>query len=252
MEGKAHRRLDEGLERQNGQNISIIVREFKHEDNPEVQKIFYEGMMEMIPDTAFRGLRFHPESLLLYAALTFVCFLITMGWWVVGLAPAVVLCGRYACSRSVIHTYTDLALKGDIEDTEKFYMKTPGYCRWVAVHEDKVVGLVESHQITGGVLELRRMSVDQNFRQCGVGVALAKKLLEFAMTHRFSSVVLGTTAYSHPAHRLYQRLGFRLVGVTNGYFAKGFRASLLEKVFYRVRHHHYKLDLHDNLNKVKH
>lgn len=74
MEEKACKRVDEGLDSglktQNGRNLSIIVREFKYEDNPEVQKIFYEGMMEMITDTAFRGLRFHPESLLLYAALT--------------------------------------------------------------------------------------------------------------------------------------------------------------------------------------
>lgn len=129
-----------------------------------------------------------------------------------------------------------------------------GSCLWVAVHEDKVVGLVAavSQQMTGGALQLQRMSVDQNFRQCGVGVALGRKPLEFAMTHGYSSVILGTTAYSPAAHRLYQCLGFQLVGVTNGYFAQGFQASLLEKVFYRVRHHHYNLDLHDSLNTVKH
>ena len=49
---------------------SIVVREFKPADEEEVKRIFYEGLMEMIPDTAFRGLRHHPESLLLYAAMT--------------------------------------------------------------------------------------------------------------------------------------------------------------------------------------
>ena len=49
---------------------TVFVRKFEVDDNPEVQRIFYEGLMEMIPDTAFRGLRHHPESLLLYAVVT--------------------------------------------------------------------------------------------------------------------------------------------------------------------------------------
>lgn len=57
-----------GLKDQNGQ--SLVVREFQLKDKPEVQRIFYEGLMEMVPDTAFRGLRHHPEILLLYTAIT--------------------------------------------------------------------------------------------------------------------------------------------------------------------------------------
>lgn len=57
-----------GPKAQSGHTVS--VREYEAADYPEVQQIFYEGMMEMIPDTAFRGLRHHPESLLLYTAMT--------------------------------------------------------------------------------------------------------------------------------------------------------------------------------------
>lgn len=49
---------------------TVVVREFEAADKDQVQCIFYEGLMEMVPDTAFRGLRHHPESLLLYAAAT--------------------------------------------------------------------------------------------------------------------------------------------------------------------------------------
>ncbi|XP_059187627.1 N-acetylaspartate synthetase-like [Centropristis striata] len=89
------------------------------------------------------------------------------------------------------------------------------------------------------------MCVDQSCRRCGVGVALGLKVLEFAATHGYSSVVLGTTAYSPAAHQLYQRLGFRCVGVTNGYITPGARRSFLTQIFYRVRHHHYSLDVHN-------
>lgn len=50
--------------------VRLLVRKFEPKDNRVVQHIFYDGLMEMVPDTAFRGLRHHPESLLLYAAMT--------------------------------------------------------------------------------------------------------------------------------------------------------------------------------------
>lgn len=231
---------DKGLKAQSGLQ-TIVVREFEPADKPEVQQIFYEGLMEMIPDTAFRGLRHHPESLLLYAAMTVMCFVITMCWWVIGLIPAIVLCGRYFYSRRVIHGYLQHAINRDMGDIEGFYMKSSDSCLWVAVLEGKVVGVVAAigQQKSGDAVELKRMAVDRSYRRRGVGMALGRKVLEFAVTHRYSSVVLGTTAYTHAAHQLYQRLGFRCVRVTNGYVTPGARQSLLEWIFYRVRHHHY-------------
>lgn len=125
---------------------------------------------------------------------------------------------------------------------------TSDSCLWVAVLEGRVVGVVAavSQQKSGGAVELRRMAVDQSYRGCGVGVALGRKVLEFAATHRYFSVVLGTTAYTHAAHRLYQRLGFRCVGVTNGHLTPGARWSFLEQIFYRVRHHHYCMDVQNS------
>lgn len=65
-DGKKH---SNGLKAQKGLQ-TIFVREFEPVDKAEVQRIFYEGLMEMVPDTAFRGLNHHPESLLLYTAMT--------------------------------------------------------------------------------------------------------------------------------------------------------------------------------------
>uniref|UniRef100_A0A3P9BXF4 N-acetylaspartate synthetase n=1 Tax=Maylandia zebra TaxID=106582 RepID=A0A3P9BXF4_9CICH len=109
----------------------------------------------------------------------------------------------------------------DIDKILSVYcLLAPGSCFWVAVLEGKVVGTVAA-----------RMSVDQRYRKCGVGVVLGRKVLEFAAHYGYSSVILGTTAYAPAAHRLYQRLGFCCVG------------SLLEKIFYRVLHHHYRIDV---------
>lgn len=127
-----------------------------------------------------------------------------------------------------------------------YCLLAPGSCFWVAVLEGKVVGTVAAvgqQKESGGAVVLQRMSVDQRYRKCGVGVVLGRKVLEFAAHYGYSSVILGTTAYAPAAHRLYQRLGFCCVGVTNGYATPGGGHSLLEQIFYRVLHHHYRIDV---------
>lgn len=126
-----------------------------------------------------------------------------------------------------------------------FFPSTSDTRLWVAVLEGKVVGVAAAvgQQKSKGVVELQRMSVDQNCRRCGVGAALGRKVLEFAVSCRYSNVVLGTTSYKPAVHRFYQCLGFRRVGVTNGYVKPGAGSSLLQRIFYRVRHHHYSLDV---------
>ncbi|XP_029296290.1 N-acetylaspartate synthetase-like [Cottoperca gobio] len=234
---------DQGLKAQRGLP-NLVVREFELADKAEIQQIFYEGMMEMVEDTAFRGLRHHPESLLLYAAVTVVCFVITMCWWVIILLPAIVLCGRYFYSRRVIHSYLEHSMSRDMGDLEGFYMNSADSCMWVAVLGGKVVGHVAAvGQEPGGAVKLHRLSVDRHCRRCGVGVSLSQKVLEFALTRGYSSVFLGTIAYTAAPHRLYQRVGLRCVGVTNGYITPGAKRSLLEHIFYRVRIHHYSLDV---------
>ncbi|XP_029949302.1 N-acetylaspartate synthetase-like [Salarias fasciatus] len=229
-----------GLRRPDGE--AVTVREFEPADEPEVLRIFHEGLMEMVPDTAFRGLRHHPESLLLYAAITVVSSALTMCWWLILLLPALVVGARYFYSRRVIHGYLVEAMSRDMGNIEGFYMKSPGSCLWVAVLDQKVVGVVAAvgqQKEPGGAVELRRMCVDRRYRRCGVGIALGKRLLEFAAASSCSSVNLGTTAYTPAAHRLYQHLGFQCVGVTEGYVTPGSRQSLPERLFYRVRYHHY-------------
>ncbi|XP_038842780.1 N-acetylaspartate synthetase-like [Salvelinus namaycush] len=118
-------------------------------------------------------------------------------------------------------------------------------CLWVAVLEGSVVGVVAACALRGeaGTVELHRMSVDRRCRQRGVGVALGRKVLQFAADRGYLSVVLGTTAYSPAAHQLYQTLGFRCVGVTKGYATPGVSRSVPEQLFYRVSHHHYLMDM---------
>ncbi|KAK7929119.1 hypothetical protein WMY93_005514 [Mugilogobius chulae] len=207
----------------------VVVREFEGRDEQEVQRIFREGMQEMVTDTAFRGLTHHPESLLLYLAITVSCLWLSQCLWMIVLVPVALLYGRYFFSFREMTRYTKRALNTDMADIEGFYMKEPGSCLWVALVGDAVVGLVAA---------VKKSS--ERHRCCGVGMALGRKVLEFGSSQKFSKVVLGTTNYTPAAHKLYRRLGFHCVGVTNGYHNEH-GPSLLERLFYRVHYHHYEL-----------
>lgn len=51
----------------------LCIREFRAAEQEAARRIFYDGIMERIPNTAFRGLRQHPRTQLLYALLAGQC-----------------------------------------------------------------------------------------------------------------------------------------------------------------------------------
>ncbi|KAE8628922.1 hypothetical protein XENTR_v10000287 [Xenopus tropicalis] len=119
-------------------------------------------------------------------------------------------------------------------------------CFWVAVLEGKVVGIVAARgNEEDNVVELRRMSVDSNYRGKGIAKALGRKVLEFAMLNHYSSIVLGTTAVKIAAHKLYESLGFKHVGVVEHHIVPGMTHSLLERLFFQLRYHRYCLQLRE-------
>nr|XP_033806755.1 N-acetylaspartate synthetase isoform X3 [Geotrypetes seraphini] len=121
-----------------------------------------------------------------------------------------------------------------------------GSCFWVAVLDGNVVGIVAARgNDEDNAMELRRMSVDSNYRGKGIAKALGRKVLEFSMLNNYSSVVLGTTAVKMAAHKLYESLGFKHVGIIEGYTLPGMTNSLLERVFFQLRYHRYRLQLRE-------
>ncbi|XP_036982892.1 N-acetylaspartate synthetase [Artibeus jamaicensis] len=224
----------------------VYIREFRPAEQEAARRIFYDGIMERIPNTAFRGLRQHPRTQLLYALLAVLCFALTRSLLLTGLATAALLGLRYYYSRKVVLAYLDCALHTDMADIEQYYMKPPGSCFWVAVLDGNVVGIVaaRAHEADNTV-ELLRMSVDSRFRGKGIAKALGRKVLEFALVHDYSAVVLGTTAVKVAAHKLYESLGFRHVGSSDRYVLPGMTLSLAERLFFQVRYHRYRLQLRE-------
>uniref|UniRef100_UPI00398E3C25 N-acetylaspartate synthetase n=1 Tax=Pristiophorus japonicus TaxID=55135 RepID=UPI00398E3C25 len=225
---------------------AVFIREFQLSDQQSVCRIFCEGILERIPNTAFRGLKQQPKILLLYSCLTVMCFYLTKSLVLTCCVPTLLLGSRYYYSRKVILSYLECALQTDMSDIEQYYMKPAGSCFWVAVLDGNVVGIVAARgNEEDNTVELRRMSVDFEQRGKGIAKALGRKVLEFAVLNNYSAVVLGTTAVKLAAHKLYESLGFRYIGVTEHYVLPGMNHSVLEKMFFQLRYHRYRLHLRE-------
>lgn len=48
----------------------VFIREFERSDHEEVRRIFNEGIMERIPNSAFRGIKQQTQTQCVYALLT--------------------------------------------------------------------------------------------------------------------------------------------------------------------------------------
>ncbi|XP_067117941.1 N-acetylaspartate synthetase [Osmerus mordax] len=224
----------------------VFIREFERTDHVEVRRIFYEGIMERIPNTAFRGLKQQTETQFIYVVLTLMCFVVTQSLALTCCAPIILMGARYYYSRKVILNYLDYALQTDMADIEEYYMKPTGSCFWVAVLEGQVVGIVAAQgREDDNTVELRRMSVDSRFRGKGIAKVLGRRVLEFAVLNNFAAVVLGTTAVKMAAHKLYESLGFRRTGESEVYRLPGMSCSPLERVFFQIRYHRYRLQLRE-------
>ncbi|XP_066477914.1 N-acetylaspartate synthetase [Tiliqua scincoides] len=228
------------------QKEGVCIREFHPSEQEVVRRIFYEGIMERIPNTAFRGLKDQPLTQLVYGTMAVMCFVVTKSLLLTCCLPIFLMGMRYYFSRKVILSYLEHALNTDMSDIEQYYMKSPGSCFWVAVLNGNVVGIVAAKgNEEDNTVELHRMSVDSRYRGKGIAKALGRKVLEFAMVNNYSSVVLGTTAVKVAAHKLYESLGFKHVGIVEHYTLPGMTHSILERMFFQVRYHRYCLQLRE-------
>ncbi|XP_034994200.1 N-acetylaspartate synthetase [Zootoca vivipara] len=225
---------------------SVCIREFHPSEQEVVRRIFYEGIMERIPNTAFRGLKDQPWTQMVYGTMAVICFVVTKSLLMTCCLPFFLMAMRYYFSRKVILSYLECALNTDMSDVEQYYMKSPGSCFWVAVLNGNVVGIVAARgNEEDNTVELRRMSVDSRYRGKGIAKALGRKVVEFAMVNNYSAIVLGTTAVKVAAHKLYESLGFKHVGVAEDYTLPGMTHSILERMFFQLRFHRYCLQLRE-------
>ncbi|CAI5774174.1 Hypothetical predicted protein [Podarcis lilfordi] len=107
------------------QKKGVCIREFHPSEQEAVRRIFYEGIMERIPNTAFRGLKDQPWTQMVYGTMAVMCFVVTKSLLLTCCLPFFLMGMRYYFSRKVILSYLECALNTDMSDIEQYYMKSP-------------------------------------------------------------------------------------------------------------------------------
>lgn len=106
----------------------------------------------------------------------------------------------------------------DANEFEKELAGLPGkYCPpngqlLLALNDDMPAGCVALRRIDDTTCEMKRMFVREGFQGLGIGVALAKAIIDEAKTLGFKRMVLDSGAKQIEAHTLYRKFGFKDVG----------------------------------------
>ena len=82
---------------------------------------------------------------------------------------------------------------------------------WIAERDGAPVGSVFLVKQSKTVAKLRLLMVDPKARSLGIGGRLVSACLDFARRAGYRRVVLWTQSILHPARKVYQQAGFRLV-----------------------------------------
>ena len=117
-------------------------------------------------------------------------------------------------SHNDLDAYIQSVLDGDLADPYAHYLgdsQKSGF--WVATIGDLVVGMAAAYPVPGepGVIEVFRVSVDQDYRRLGIAGSIMDALESWALAAGYEEAMLHTTAYLTAAHRLYENRGYRLV-----------------------------------------
>ena len=77
-------------------------------------------------------------------------------------------------------------------------------------------------------MEIMNVSVDEAYQNQGIGKRLIKKAIQKAKTLRMKKIEIGTGNTSVIQMLLYQKCGFRIVGIDFDYFRIHYKEKIME------------------------
>ena len=96
----------------------------------------------------------------------------------------------------------------------------PGGTIIYAKSGEEIVGTVGLHKVSDGVYEMIKMGVNEDAKGKGIGMILAKAIIEKAREMGGKKVVLYTHSKLSPALKIYQKLGFKPVELEEGKYCR--------------------------------
>ena len=122
----------------------------------------------------------------------------------------------------------DLLLEADPnKELVDKYIKT-GECYLGKNSDGELVGLYVLVKVSEGVLEIINVSVDAKFQGQGYGKMLVSDAIERAKKSGAQEIEIGTGNSSFMQLSVYQKCGFRIVGVDTDFFVKNYPEPIFE------------------------
>lgn len=122
---------------------------------------------------------------------------------------------------------TDLLLLSDpSEEVIAEYLDAS--IRFVARLKDQIVGALLLLKTRPGTMEIMNVSVYEEYQNKGIGKRLITKAIEFAKQKGIKTLEIGTGNPGVIQLLLYQKCGFRIVGVELDYFRKNHAEPIFE------------------------
>ena len=101
---------------------------------------------------------------------------------------------------------------------------------FVAVQEEKAAGYIGMHSVAGEGY-ITNVAVRPDFRRQGIGMRLLERLMEQAEKEGLAFVTLEVRPTNQSAIALYERFGFKPVGLRKKYYRKPVEDGLLMTCF---------------------
>jgi len=102
-----------------------------------------------------------------------------------------------------------------------------GVC-YVAEHEQRFIGVYVLLPVTHTMVELISIAVDEDFQGRGLGKKLTRHAIQTAKAMGFRQIEVGTGNSSLSQLGLYQKCGFRVVGVDRDFFIRNYPEAIYE------------------------
>jgi len=138
--------------------------------------------------------------------------------------------------RDAFEAYIERSLSEEIDRIPAYYSEHAGSF-WVAIKEEKVVGMFGLESTPDGAMELRRMYVDPSARRQGIARQMLQSAEDECRRRGVSRLTLSTSEFQEAALALYREAGYRLLGeetadvASNKTIGSGIRRYSFEKVF---------------------
>ena len=102
------------------------------------------------------------------------------------------------------------------------------FCYVVESENEGTIGVIVLVPISNHIIEIMNLAVDESYQGKGVGTLLLKHGIQTAAEKGYNRVEIGTGNSSINQLALYQKVGFRIIGIDHDFFIRNYEEPIFE------------------------